>query len=213
VNRGARWGVALVAAAALHLLAAWGLARWRAQREPLLPLWRQGLSSVDLTLAAPAPPPPSPEPPPPPPPAPAPPPPVEPLPAVVLSEPPPEPSPPEPPAHVQVPPAPPEAEPEPPAPDADLAVKGVEEAVLSPAEVRPRYPLGARMRGEEGLVRLRVEVSAAGRARDVTVVESSGYPSLDRAAERAAWEARYGETSGRTGAGVTTFGVRFRLED
>jgi len=102
--------------------------------------------------------------------------------------------------------------------DADTLDKGVETSAIDTGSVRPRYPLGSRLRGEEGLVRLTVQVDGSGRATDVSVAESSGYTALDRAAVKAAWKARYvtraGQTrAGQTRAGETTFGVRFRLED
>jgi periplasmic protein TonB len=46
----------------------------------------------------------------------------------------------------------------------------------------PRYPIVARRNGEEGAVTLRVRVTVDGRAATVTVEQSSGSPSLDRAA-------------------------------
>lgn len=57
--------------------------------------------------------------------------------------------------------------------------------------IRPNYPIGARRRGEEGTVILDVNVAADGRAERVTLVSSSGFPELDRAAERAAAQARF----------------------
>ena len=50
---------------------------------------------------------------------------------------------------------------------------------------QPEYPERSRENGEEGTVMLRVGVSAAGRASEVTVAASSGYPRLDRAAKAA----------------------------
>lgn len=47
---------------------------------------------------------------------------------------------------------------------------------------KPPYPLLARRRGVEGKVLLKVEVSAAGRAEQVEVAQSSGDASLDEAA-------------------------------
>jgi protein TonB len=47
---------------------------------------------------------------------------------------------------------------------------------------RPTYPADARARNEEGRVVLEVQVSAAGLAVEVTVAQSSGSASLDRAA-------------------------------
>ncbi len=97
--------------------------------------------------------------------------------------------------------------------DADTRDKGVETSAIDTGAVRPRYPLGSRLRGEEGLVRLTVRVDASGKTTDVSVSESSGHSALDRAAVKAAWKARYVTRSGGTRAGETTFGVRFRLED
>jgi len=97
--------------------------------------------------------------------------------------------------------------------DADVQEKGVEIGAIRTASVRPRYPLGSRLRGEEGLVQLTVRVDATGRAVDVVVTESSGYHALDRAAVKAASKARYTREGGSTHAGETTFGVRFRLDD
>jgi TonB family protein len=51
-----------------------------------------------------------------------------------------------------------------------------------PANVRTQFPVNSQLRGEHGLVRLSVALSADGRASHVAVVESSGYRSLDRAA-------------------------------
>lgn len=46
----------------------------------------------------------------------------------------------------------------------------------------PRYPIAARRNGEEGTVTLRVRVTANGRAESVSIEQSSGSASLDRAA-------------------------------
>jgi len=97
--------------------------------------------------------------------------------------------------------------------DADTRHKGVETSAVDTRSVRPRYPLGSRLRGEEGLVELTVRVDASGEATDVDVTASSGYSALDRAAVKAAWKARYVSRDGRPHAGETTFGVRFRLDD
>lgn len=99
-----------------------------------------------------------------------------------------------------------------PARDANTRDKGVETIAIDTGAVRPRYPLGSRLRGEEGLVELTVRVDASGRPVDVTVTVSSGYSALDRAAVKAAWQARYVTQDGNTRVGRTTFGVRFRLE-
>jgi protein TonB len=48
---------------------------------------------------------------------------------------------------------------------------------------KPRYPLLSRRMGEEGLVTLRVLVTAAGEPRQVELKESCGFPRLDQAAQ------------------------------
>lgn len=57
----------------------------------------------------------------------------------------------------------------------------VQEAVI--------YPEAARQRGIHGTTRIQFEVSAAGRAKDVTTVESSGSGLLDAAALQSAHDA------------------------
>lgn len=61
--------------------------------------------------------------------------------------------------------------------------------------IKPRYPAGARRRGEEGAVTLNVEINASGRARDVSIAKSSGFSVLDNAAKQAVSKARF--TPGR----------------
>lgn len=86
-----------------------------------------------------------------------------------------------------------------------LAVKGT---------VQPRYPVSARMRGEEGLVALTVETDDEGRARVVTVTAPSGFPALDRAAVDAANRARFvSTTAGVPARGKLAMSFRFRLVD
>jgi protein TonB len=64
----------------------------------------------------------------------------------------------------------------------------------------PQYPAESRKLGEEGVVLLKVSVTAAGRAADVQLQRSSGYARLDEAALKAVrrWEfkpARVGLTA------------------
>lgn len=47
---------------------------------------------------------------------------------------------------------------------------------------KPPYPSASRRMGEEGEVRLRVQVDTAGHARQIEVYRSSGFPRLDQAA-------------------------------
>ncbi len=57
--------------------------------------------------------------------------------------------------------------------------------------IQPRYPLGSRLRGEEGLVVMRARVLPSGTVRSVEVVSSSTFPALDDAAKRAVRNARF----------------------
>lgn len=79
-------------------------------------------------------------------------------------------------------------------------------------DIRPRYPIGARMRGEEGLVRLLVTVLPSGIADRVTVAESSGFPALDRAAIDAVKRSRFRKVISPGGAsGEVLLSFRFQL--
>ena len=100
-------------------------------------------------------------------------------------------------------------------PPPDTFRQGVSGAVRRKSEIRPYYPLGARLRGEEGAVTVRVWVNGSGRARRCEVVRSSGYSALDAAAVDAARRTRYVST--RPGAWrakvETTLTFRFRLTE
>lgn len=96
---------------------------------------------------------------------------------------------------------------------ADMADEGVRGAVYPESEIRPRYPIGSRMRGEQGVVALDIIVNAEGRARRVTVKQSSGYPALDREAVRAVKRARFVSSGQETDESRTTLVFRFRLVD
>jgi protein TonB len=79
----------------------------------------------------------------------------------------------------------------------------------------PAYPEIARRRGQQGLVLLRVNVSAVGMAVAVAVAESSGYPSLDSAALSAVqqWQFVPALRGGVPVAAVAEVPIRFRLTD
>ncbi len=81
--------------------------------------------------------------------------------------------------------------------------------------IRPVYPIGARRRGEEGSVILDVTVGPSGRADSVTLVTSSGFPDLDRAAQRAAEQARFkpGKRDGKAVSSTARLTLVFRLRD
>lgn len=83
----------------------------------------------------------------------------------------------------------------PPSVEAVSAPAPVQARVEAPPEfvkaIRPRYPDGARRRGEEGSVALEIAVSALGSVDNVKVVGSSGFKELDDAAVRAVKAARF----------------------
>ncbi len=95
------------------------------------------------------------------------------------------------------------------------APRGPSLPVRQAGNPRPAYPALARERGLEGQVVLHVEVTADGMARDVRVVRSSGYASLDRAAREAvlAWRFEPAMSDGQARAGAIEFPVTFRLTD
>lgn len=76
-----------------------------------------------------------------------------------------------------------------PAPDPSPARK--ESVPLYKKNPSPRYPGNARRRGHAGTVQLMVYVTEKGEAGQVRVFESSGYASLDRAAEKAVADWRF----------------------
>jgi periplasmic protein TonB len=78
------------------------------------------------------------------------------------------------------------------------------------------YPAAARMRGLQGRVLLRVDVSANGKPADVAVIASSGHVILDRAAiamVREHWRFRPAMRDGVPVDGQVEQPVVFRLED
>jgi protein TonB len=81
------------------------------------------------------------------------------------------------------------------------------------ADIRPVYPTSARLRGEEGAVKVLALVNSAGRAAAVEVRESSGYPALDRAATDAICRARFRVQSAAGEPRRVLLTFRFRLID
>jgi protein TonB len=79
----------------------------------------------------------------------------------------------------------------------------------------PAYPASARRRRQEGLVLLRVEVTAEGRASRVDLAQSSGSSALDQAALDAvrSWEFEPARRGARAIASEIEVPVRFRLTD
>ncbi|HTY17927.1 MAG TPA: energy transducer TonB [Myxococcota bacterium] len=79
----------------------------------------------------------------------------------------------------------------------------------------PEYPPEARQRHQEGIVLLDVDVGADGRPAQVGVKQSSGFPSLDRAAVTAVhrWTFEPARTAGLPVASRVEIPIRFRLTD
>ena len=100
---------------------------------------------------------------------------------------------------------------------ADQQVAGADRdariAVAKGHEIRPHYPLGARLRGEEGVTVLRAHVDRYGKAVRVDVVTSSGHRALDRAAQRAVRRALFELTGAAEDCGSILLPFHFRLVD
>jgi protein TonB len=78
----------------------------------------------------------------------------------------------------------------------------------------PRYPVESRRRREEGVVRLRVVVTADGRVREVTVARSSGFDRLDEAALNTVrkWRFRPGMQAGTPVEAIGFLSIPFKLQ-
>jgi protein TonB len=91
------------------------------------------------------------------------------------------------------------------------------DVVIAPrplSAIDPLFPIGSRIRGEQGDVRFQIWISAAGRLERTQLLQTSGYPALDEAAERALTQTRFapGHVNGSAVPGTLTITVRFRLE-
>ena len=77
----------------------------------------------------------------------------------------------------------------------------------------PRYPYRSRANDEQGRVILRVIVDQRGRAKEVTVLESSGYSRLDKAARKAVkrWRFLPAQKNGQSIQGVVQVPINFVL--
>ena len=85
---------------------------------------------------------------------------------------------------------------------------------LKPIDAEAVYPLGARLRGEEGAVHILVFIDVNGRIDDLKISQSSGFAALDRAAKRAVRRTRFEPATRRSQpvAGELTITIRFSLE-
>jgi len=79
----------------------------------------------------------------------------------------------------------------------------------------PPYPPKARRRREEGVVLLHVIVTTSGRAREVRIAQTSGFPLLDDAARRAAtaWGFEPAKEAGKSIESEVEIPVNFKLRD
>ena len=100
-----------------------------------------------------------------------------------------------------------------PAGGAQEAAALIEAVPLAGENPPPLYPRLARQRGWEGLVALRVRVSAAGEVLEAWVEQSSGHGVLDQAALNAvqSWRFRPAREGVRAVAGVARVPIEFRL--
>jgi protein TonB len=81
---------------------------------------------------------------------------------------------------------------------------------------QPEYPPSSRRAGEEGTVTLQVYVLESGKAGEVKIQKSSGFPKLDEAAVREVqrvWRFVPGKEDGKPVAMWHTFNVTFRLTE
>lgn len=100
-----------------------------------------------------------------------------------------------------------------PGPAPARALPEPELALYCPHRPPPRYPATARRLGQEGVVELQVELSAAGRVTEVRVVQSSGSARLDAAAVAAVrgWRCEPARVGGVAVAARARQRIRFSL--
>jgi protein TonB len=98
--------------------------------------------------------------------------------------------------------------------EGDSSARGADVSYVALSEIWPRYPLGSRLRGEEGVVSVKAKITSAGRAEGVEIAKSSGFKALDRAAEEAVKNARFmARDSSNPGGAEITLSIRFKLRD
>ena len=99
------------------------------------------------------------------------------------------------------------------APPSDTVVKPTKADYLN--NPKPEYPALSRRMGEEGKVVLSVLINEQGRAEQVRIKRSSGFPRLDDAAQRAVktWTYRAGTRNGQAEAMWFDVPVLFKLDE
>jgi len=103
-------------------------------------------------------------------------------------------------------------------PDQDASLieeKGVTTEAQPIEGISATYPRRSQRRGEEGTVTLSIDVSTSGKARNISVIQSSGYRRLDEAALKAAQKTRFtpAKQFGRDIDSTTELSFTFRLTD
>ncbi|MCK5676184.1 MAG: energy transducer TonB [Verrucomicrobia bacterium] len=105
-----------------------------------------------------------------------------------------------------------------PSPDQDASLieeKGVTSEARTFKAASPVYPRISRRSGEEGTVTLSIEVLANGQVGNISIVQSSGYRRLDKAALKAAQKTRFtpAKQFGHNVTSTTDLSFTFRLTD
>ncbi len=104
--------------------------------------------------------------------------------------------------------------PEPPAPAAAPRQAKIDASARPQQAIRPQYPDGARRRGEQGDVKIALEVDEQGRVAEAKVVGGCGHSELEEAALKAVRKARFkpAQSAGRPVASSASLTITFRLK-
>ncbi len=99
--------------------------------------------------------------------------------------------------------------------EGDLKEKGLTTSAKATEAIVPYYPNYSRRHNEQGVVTLSVTILSDGKPDQVTVIESSGYRRLDRAAMHAVKQATFNPAylNGKSIASIKTLTFRFNLKD
>lgn len=103
--------------------------------------------------------------------------------------------------------------PAPAAPPGPILPKQITSGIEYIEPPRVNYPAVSKRMGEEGVVQFKVTVSTSGRATEVQITKSSGYPRLDEEARRAVMRAVYKPyiEDGKAIVVATTGSIAFKL--
>jgi len=94
-------------------------------------------------------------------------------------------------------------------------IQGVTGTIHPASDIHPYYPLGSRLRGEEGVVKLKISVNSLGALVHLDLIQGSGYPALDHAAISAVERTRFtpAKERGQAVNSETILIFRFHLVD